>query len=99
MTRNQNSVGFTSAIKLGPVMNIAMLALMVTVLGLIYLTQATKASGYDYAIQKIDSEISELTIQKQDLEFENARLASLKQTQSSQVASNMKTPNDVQYVR
>ena len=44
--RNQNTVAFASAIKLGPVTHTVLIALMITILGLIYLTQATRASGY-----------------------------------------------------
>lgn len=98
MGRNQNSVSFATAVKLGPVMNVMLVALMITVLGLIYLTQATKATGYDYAIQDIDAKIADLTIQKNDLEVENARLMAIKKIEASSVASNMSTPNDVQYV-
>lgn len=96
-SRNQNTVAFTSSIKLGPVAHTILIALMVTVLGLIYLTQATKTTGYDYATQKIDSQISELNNQKSDLEIENARLTSLESIKTSDVAAAMTQPNSVNY--
>lgn len=99
MARNYNSVSHVSAIKLGPVTHTVLVALMVTVLGLIYLTQATKATGYDYAAQEIDSKIEELTIKKSDLEVENARLTALQSVQSSTVAATMEQPSDTQYVQ
>lgn len=99
MARNYNSVSHVSAIKLGPVTHTVLVALMVTVLGLIYLTQATKATGYDYAAQEIDTKISELSIEKSDLEVENARLTALQAIQNSQVASTMESPGDTQYVQ
>lgn len=98
MSRNYNSVAYASAIKLGPVTHTVLVALMITVLGLIYLTQATKATSYDYAAQETDSKISELAIQKNDLEVENARLTALQSVSKSSVAANMTTPSDVQYV-
>lgn len=97
-SRNQNTVAFTSAIKLGPVTHIVLIALMITVLGLIYLTQATRATGYDYATQKIDSQIADLNIQKGDLEVENARLTALETVKNSSVATTMTTPVSTDYI-
>lgn len=96
--RNQNTVAFASNIKLGPVTHTVLVALMITVLGLIYLTQATRATSYDYEAQKIDSKIADLTTQKTDLEVENARLTALESVQSSSVAKEMTTPAQTDYV-
>lgn len=97
--RNQNTVAFTSNVKLGPVTHTVLVALMITVLGLIYLTQATRTTGYDYEAQKIDSKIAELTNQKTDLEVENARLTALEAVQNSSVAKEMTKPASTDYVR
>ena len=97
LSRNRNSVAYASAIKLGPVTHTVLIALMLTVLGLIYLTQATKATSYDYAIQGVDTQIAGLSVQKNDLEVENARLSSLESIENSTVAKNMETPSDVSY--
>ena len=98
-SRNQNTVTYRSAVKLGPVTHTVLVALMVAVLGLIYLTQATRATSYDYAIQDIDSQIAELNSQKSDLEIENARLASLNTVKNSSVASTMTTAASTQYAQ
>lgn len=98
-SRNQNTTKYTSNVKLGPVAHTVLVALMITVLGLIYLTQATKATGYDYEIDRIDTKISELATKTDDLEIENARLTSLNTTKNSSVAREMSTPSDVTYVR
>ncbi len=97
--RNQNTVAFASAVKLGPVTHTVLAALMITVLGLIYLTQATRATGYDYEAQKIDSKIADLTTQKTDLEVENARLTALETVRNSTVAREMTSPAATDYVR
>ena len=99
LSRNQNTVAFTSAVKLGPVTHTVLVALMITVLGLIYLTQATRTSGYDYEAQKIDSKIADLNNQKTDLEVENARLTALENVQNSSVAREMTKPASTDYVR
>lgn len=96
--RNQNTTRFRSPVKLGPVTHTVLVALMITVLGLIYLTQATRATGYDYEAQKIDNEIAELTEKKTDLEIENARLTALEHVQKSTVAREMTTPEQTDYV-
>lgn len=89
MRRNQNTVAFTSSVNLGPVTHTVLVALMITVLGLIYLTQATRTTTYDYEAQKIDSKIAELSNEKTDLEVENARLTALETVRNSSVAKNM----------
>ncbi|MDR0398006.1 MAG: hypothetical protein LBH36_02380 [Candidatus Nomurabacteria bacterium] len=96
--RNQNTVRFAPAIKLGPVTHTIFIALVITVLGLIYLTQAAKITGYDYESEKIDQEISRLTDEKEDIEVENARLTALSTVSSSEVASEMVEPSTVGYV-
>lgn len=97
--RNQNTVAYVSAVKLGPIAHTVLIALMITVLGLIYLTQATRATGYDYEAQKIDSQIADLNTQKGDLEVENARLTALETVKNSNVAKAMTTPASTDYVR
>jgi hypothetical protein len=96
--RNQNTVAFISSVKLGPVTHTVLVALMVTVLGLIYLTQATRATGYDYEAQKIDSKIADLANKKTDLEVENARLTALETVRNSTVAKSLTTPAATDYV-
>ena len=97
--RNQNTVAYVSSVKIGPISHTVLVALMVTVLGLVYLTQATQATSYDYEAQKIDSKIAELTTAKSDLEVENARLTALETVRSSTVAKAMTKPSSTEYVR
>ena len=96
--RNQNTTRYASNVKLGPVTHTVLVALMITVLGLIYLTQATRATSYDYEAQAIDTKIAELATQKTDLEVENARLTALDIVQNSSVARAMTTPEKTDYV-
>jgi len=98
MNRNQNTVAFASSVKLGPVTHTVLIALMITVLGLIYLTQATKATSYDYEAQAIETKIAELSEEKTDLEVENARLTALSSVRDSSVARAMVAPDAPAYV-
>ena len=94
--RNRNTVAFASAIKLGPISNAIIIALLLTLLGL--LTQAGSVSGYDYESNDVSNKISTLTEQKSDLAVENARLTALQSVKDSSVAQRMATPADTQYV-
>ena len=98
-SRNQNTTRFQSAVKLGPVAHTVLVALMIIVLGLIYVTQATRTTGYDYEAQKIDSQIADYSEQKSELEVENARLTALETVKNSSVAKEMTTPASTQYAQ
>ena len=97
MRRNQNSTRFKSQVKLGPVAHTVLVALMIAVLGLIYLTQATKTTASSYEAQGLDGEISELTAKKSELEVQNARLTALEKVKNSNVASAMTTTESTEY--
>lgn len=97
MRRNQNATRYRSETKLGPVAHTVLAALMITVLGLIYLTQATKTTAYSYEAQGLDTEINELMAKKSELEVQNARLTALERVKGSSVASAMTTPESIDY--
>lgn len=97
--RNQNTTRFVSPVKLGPVTHTIMVALMILVLGLIYLTQASGSAAYDYRASELNSQISELSTKKADLEVENARLSSLEPVKNSDVARAMTEPATVEYAQ
>lgn len=97
--RHQNIIPYQSAVKLGPVSNTFFIALMIAVLGLIYLTQATRTTSYDYHGAQLSREIANLEAQKTDLEVEKARLTSLASVESSSLVAQMTKPAEVDYVR
>ena len=92
--RNQNTVAFASNVTFGPVTHTVLVALMITVLGLIYLTQATKVTAYGYEMQPIDDKIAELSDEKAELEVQGTLLTSLDSIRSSSVAKAMTQPSD-----
>lgn len=95
--RNQNTVAFAPSISLGPVAHTVIIALMIAVLGLIYLTQVTKTSFYGYQLDERDTQRSALLAEKRDLEVDNARLQALEQVKQSNVAKAMDKPASVDY--
>lgn len=98
-SRNQNTTRFQTSIKFGPVAHTVLVGLMILILGLIYVTQATRTTSYDYEVQKIDSQIAEYNEQKSELEVESARLTALETIKNSSVAKEMTQPASVQYVQ
>lgn len=99
MRRNQNATRFHSPTKLGPVAHTVLVALMITVLGLIYLTQATKTTAYGYEADGLDKQLTELSAKKSELEVQNARLTALEKVKNSSVAAAMKEPKSTNYAQ
>ncbi|MBL8159762.1 hypothetical protein JNJ66_04855 [Candidatus Saccharibacteria bacterium] len=91
--RNQNTVAYRVQRGLGPVASTVMVILLLSVLGLIYLTQLTKTSTYGYKINELETKRRELESQRADLEVESARLQALERVKSSSVADAMTTPS------
>ena len=97
--RNQNTVRYTSLTKLGPVSHTVLVALMVAVLGLIYLVQVTQTSNYGYTLSSLNAQKTDLQAQRSDLQVQNARLESLQRIAQSATAQNMTSPTETAYAR
>lgn len=95
--RNQNTVAFSPTASLGPVAHTVLVALMIAVLGLVYLTQVTKTSFYGYQLDDRQSEIAALETERQELEVESARLQALERVKESSVAKAMAEPASTDY--
>ncbi len=95
--RNQNTVAFAPTASLGPVAHTVIVALMIAVLGLIYLTQVTKTSFYGYELDERNDAIASLKVERQELEVESARLQALERVKESSVAKAMTEPASVDY--
>lgn len=90
--RNQNTTKFQLREGLGPVTNTVLVILLLSVLGLIYLTQITKTNNYGYQLNDLRQQHTELQEKKAALQVETARLQSLERTEQSDVARSMVTP-------
>lgn len=87
--RNHNAVRHDPKVTLGPVSHTITVMLLVLIVGLIYVTQGTKATSYDYAMSSVNSEIATLEAQKNSLAAENARIMAGAATENNEVASSM----------
>lgn len=91
--RNQNTVTFKETVAtMGPITHTVLVALMLAILGLIYLSQVTKSSSFGYEIQRQNDQLASLTAEQQDLQIENARLQALNTIKESNVAQAMTEP-------
>lgn len=97
--RNQNTVKFQFGAGLGPVTHAVFIAIMLCILGMIYLTQITKTSTYGYQINDLKVKKEQLLSDKRDLEVENARLQALERVKQSDVAKAMTTPAGTDYIQ
>ena len=88
--RNRNTVRHMPK-TLGSVSQSVILGILVLVIGLIYVTQGTKATSYDYELSEIETEIAELEARKEDLAVERARLTSIAMSNNNEVAASMQT--------
>ncbi len=97
--RNQNTVRYASLTRLGPVSHTVLVALMVAVLGLIYLVQVTQTSNYGYTLSSLKTQKTDLLSQKQELDAQNARLGSLQRVSQSATAQSMTAPAQTAYAQ
>lgn len=97
--RGQNSVKFAPHAKLGPVSHTVLVAIMLAILGMIYLTQITKTSTYGYQLNELEAKKNALLSQKKDLEVENARLQALERVGQSSVAKALDNPVTTEYAQ
>lgn len=97
LRRNQNTVRFRVGANLGPVSHTVLIALMLAVLGLVYLTQITKTSTFGYQRNELTTKQEELASENADLQVETARLQALERVQQSNVAKAMTPPAQTNY--
>ncbi len=94
--RNRNTVRHVPK-TLGVLSQLAILGVLVLIVGLIYVTQGTRATSYDYELSEIDAKISELEAKKDDLALEKARLTSIASAENSKVAVSMENATPAGY--
>ena len=100
MQRNKNGVRFNARKNgLGPISNTLVLALILSLMGLLYLTQITKTTTFGYQVNELETQRSALLERQQTLEVESARLQALERIQQSEVARELTTPEQTDFIR
>jgi len=72
--------------------------LLVLVVGLIYITQGTKATSYDYTLNSVNDEIASLEAQNKAKAAENARIVAAAVSEQNEVAAVMVDARAAGYV-
>lgn len=96
--RNRNAVRHQPRVTLGPISYTVTIVLLVLVVGLIYVAQGAKVTGYDHEAATIDSEIATLQAQRDALAVENAKITAAAAASTNEVASTMVDTNTGDYV-
>lgn len=100
LKRNQNAVRYQPAKKgaFGPISNALLIAILLCVLGLIYLTQITKTSSYGFEINELETKRDQLVQDNRALEVEAARLQALSRVRDSEVAKSLESAPEPNFV-
>jgi len=101
MRRGQNNVRFDNNAKpgLGPVSHTIILALILAIIGLLYLTQITKTSAYGYQVSELTNRKQALIEENEALTVESARLQAIERVKNSEVARNLGNPERTDFVQ
>ena len=94
--RNHNTVRHTKR-SLGSISQIVIVSMLTLAFGLIYVAEGTKATGFDYEISSVETEITEMNARKDDLAVEKARLTSIAAAKNSAIAATMESSNVTGY--
>lgn len=98
--RNQNTTVFASSrAAIGPVTNIILLVIVVSLMGLVYLTQVTKTYALGYKVDALQKQQASLTQQHTDLELESVKLQAIDHVKNSPVAAAMTSVSPSAYAQ
>ena len=97
-SRNQNSVKYKSNV-FGRFSSALLITIMVAILGLFYVSEQSQTTAFDYKINEVNTQLSDLEAERDDLRVEQARLQSIANSKNSTVASNMETATAAGFTR
>ncbi|HEX9679262.1 MAG TPA: hypothetical protein VGA08_01465 [Candidatus Saccharimonadales bacterium] len=100
LKRNQNTAKYTPiSRRLGPISHALFVALMIVILGLMYLTQITKTTAFGYQVNDLQTKRAELVEENQQLEDEASRLQSLEAIRNSDVAKSLQSNGQIEFTQ
>lgn len=100
LRRNQNATRYRAIAQgLGPISNTLFVAMLVAIVGLIYLSQLTRASEFGYQVNDLKNRRTELMAENQSLQDEAARLQALERIRTSDVAKGLETVDQFEFAQ
>ncbi|MBI4101279.1 hypothetical protein HY441_02290 [Candidatus Microgenomates bacterium] len=83
---------------MGPVTTTLLLAIIIGVLALLYLTQITKTSVYGYQVSNLTQERKQLSQRSQELQVEAARLQSIANISQRRAVGSLQPEQNPQFI-
>lgn len=84
---------------LGPISNVLFMIVIVTLMGIMYLSQVTKANDFSFSLSTLETRKSELVQENEELTLRAARLALINNIKSTRVAKNLSSASSTEFVR
>lgn len=98
--RNRNAVRHSPKIALGPACYTIAIIFIVSLVGLIFVSQSAKVTDYDFAIAEADAKITNLEVQRDALIVENAKItAAAANEDENEVAATMAVASAADFVK
>ena len=97
LRKNQNIVKNKIKLQSGPVSSTLMLVCLVILLGLMYLSQVTKTSTFNYKISNLEQKQSQLQSKKDNLSIDAARLQSIAEAKKASETAGLTPVKTVSY--
>ena len=97
LRKNQNIVKNKIKLQSGPVSSTLMLVCLVILLGLMYLSQVTKTSTFNYKISNLEQKESQLQSTKDNLSIDAARLQSIAEAKKAAETAQLAPVKTVSY--
>ena len=97
LRKNQNIVKNKIKLQSGPVSTALMLVCLVILLGLLYLSQVTKTSTFNYKISNLEQKQTQLQSTKDNLSIDAARLQSIAEAKKAAESAQLAPVKTVSY--
>ena len=96
--RRNNVNLIEGSLKLGPVANTVLVIVMVSFVGLMYLSQVTRQNDFSFEVNQLTERRDELTRQNQSLRVQQARLQAVERIENSTAAAELVEPVNIRYI-
>jgi hypothetical protein len=97
LRKNQNIVKNKIKLQSGPVTTTLMVVSLVIILGLMYLSQVTKTSTFNYKISNLEQKQNQLQSTKDNLSIDAARLQSIAEAKKAAETAQLAPVKTVSY--
>ena len=98
--KNQNTHSLRgSSLSIGPISTIMIVIVLVSFIGMLYLSQVTKTNTYGYKVSTLTQQETTLKREKADLELESVKLQSLERVKNSQAAKELQPIQPTAYAQ